>query len=316
MRYQSLFTALALAALSQAQNDSGAAGPPPGSDPLTWGFYATHEMPDATQLPIEGTIPKWLTGSLYRGAAATWDVGNLTAEHWFDGFSRNHRFEIDNGTVRYRSRNGSDELADFVRETGQYPNGNFGSDPCKIIFGAFETTFRDGTNPHGDKGTTNVDVAWAPDFPGLARNGSHTGAPYETLVVTTDANALQQIDPVTLEPIELFSYQASNSLLNDTGRSAAHPVHGSDGSIFNYLLDLSTQPPTYRVFGVLPPTGETKILANITDAPPAYLHSVFGTEKYIVLIVWQADLTHQGKTLLSSIGPWDPERKTLFYVID
>jgi hypothetical protein len=51
-------------------------------------------------------------GSLYRGAAATWDVGNWTAEHWFDGLSRNHRFEIENGAVHYRSRNGSDELMD------------------------------------------------------------------------------------------------------------------------------------------------------------------------------------------------------------
>jgi len=51
-------------------------------------------------------------GSLYRGAAATWDVGNWTAEHWFDGLSRNHRFEIENGAVHYRSRNSSDELMD------------------------------------------------------------------------------------------------------------------------------------------------------------------------------------------------------------
>lgn len=51
-------------------------------------------------------------GSLYRGAAATWDSGNYTAEHWFDGFSRNHRFEISEGKVSYRSRNASDELQD------------------------------------------------------------------------------------------------------------------------------------------------------------------------------------------------------------
>ncbi|MCJ1478615.1 hypothetical protein MMC13_007296 [Lambiella insularis] len=291
-------------------------GPPPGSNPLTWGFYATPEVQKPSELHIEGSFPSWLSGSLYRGASATWDVGNYTAEHWFDGFSRNHRFEISNGVVTYRSRNASDELQDFVAETGRYPSGSFGSDPCKIIFGAFETTFRDGQKPHGNKSSTNVDVSWAPDFPGLARNGSEPGGPFETLVTTTDGNFLQQIDPISLEPIEIFTYQASNLLLNDSGRSAAHPAHASDGSLYNYVLDTSTKPPVYRIFGIEPPNSQARILANITDAPPAYLHSVFNTLDHIILIVWQADLAHPGKTVLTSLGPWDPKRKTLFYVVD
>jgi torulene dioxygenase len=59
-------------------------------------------------------------GSLYRGAAGSWDSGNYTAEHWFDGFSRNHRFEISKGKVEYRNRNATDELRDcqFLLKTG------------------------------------------------------------------------------------------------------------------------------------------------------------------------------------------------------
>ncbi|KAM0320251.1 hypothetical protein ACHAPQ_010006, partial [Fusarium lateritium] len=139
-----------LFATSMAKDNPAGFGPPRGSDPLTWGFYATPEVQDPTKLIVEGTIPKWLKGSLYRGAAATWDVGNYTAEHWFDGFSRNHQFQIANGQVTYKSRNGSDELNDFVRETGLLPGGSFGGDPCKVIFGAFEATFRDGNNTRGD----------------------------------------------------------------------------------------------------------------------------------------------------------------------
>ena len=309
-------TALATLTTVEAQQNPAALGPPPGSDPLTWGFYATHEVQHPIQLPVVGSIPRWLNGSLYRGAAGTWDVGNYTAEHWFDGFSRNHRFEIADGGVQYRSRNESDELTDFISETGQFPGATFGSDPCKIIFGAFETTFRDGQMAHGNKSGGNVGVSWAPNFPGLAPNGSSSGGPFETLAMTTDANLLQQLDPVTLEPIEIFTYQASNPLLNDTGRSAAHPVHGANGSLYNYVLDTSVKPPIYRVFGLEPPSGQARILANITDAPPAYLHSVFSTENHIILIVWQADLVTPGKTVLTSLGPWDPKRNTLFYVID
>ncbi|KAL7915562.1 carotenoid oxygenase [Trichoderma velutinum] len=312
-----LTLAFASSRLAHASNDLPASfGPPLGSDPLTWGFYATHEIQMPTCLSVTGSIPKWVTGSLYRGAAATWDVGNYTAEHWFDGFSRNHLFQIADGSVTYRSRNASDELMHFVQETGLFPGNTFGSDPCKTIFGAFETTYRDGTNEHGNKTTANTAIAFIPNFPGLARNTSSVGGPLNTLVSTTDANRLQQFDPVTLEAIELFTYQASNPLLSDSGHTCAHPAMTEDGTIYNYLLDTSTTPPVYRVFGVMSPGGETKIIANITDAPPAYIHSMFRSEQHVILIIWQADFTKAGKTLLSSMGPWNPERKTLFYVID
>ncbi|KAF5008938.1 hypothetical protein FDECE_4801 [Fusarium decemcellulare] len=297
-RFRSI-TSLILCAIHAAHAEPelpAAHGPPSDSNPLTWGLYGTHEIQEPTALQVEVTIPNWLTGSLYRGGAGTWDIAN--------------------GAVSYRSRNSSDEVIEFVRETGMYPDGSFGSDPCKIIYGAMETTFRDGNNTHGDRDTSDVGVAFIPNFAGLGRNTTSVGAPFDTLVVTTDANTLQQIDPVTLEPIELFTYQASNPLLKNDGRTAAHPYLTKDGFIYNYLLDMSAKPPVYRIFGIQPPSGEATIVANITDAPPAYIHSLFGTEHHLILIVWQADLVKPGKTLMESIGPWRPERKTLFYVID
>ncbi|KAL2384398.1 hypothetical protein RJZ90_001998 [Blastomyces dermatitidis] len=291
-------------------------GPPPDTNPVTLGLYASPEIREPTNLKIEGTIPTWLTGSLYRGAAATWDVGTYTAEHWFDGFSRNHRFEIANGAVSYRSRNGAEELMDFVRETGRYPTSSFGSDPCKVIFGAFEATYRDGSSSRGKASSSNVGVSYVPNFAGIPGNSTTQGAPFDALVSTTDANELQRIDPVTLEPGELFTYEASNKLLVNSGQSAAHPVVGEDGAVYNYVLDQKTSPPTYYIFGISPPKGETKILATITDAPASYIHALFGSEKHLVLVVWQADFAKEAITILDSIGDWDPERKTLFYVID
>ncbi|KAM0189149.1 hypothetical protein ACHAPI_010168 [Fusarium lateritium] len=299
-----------LFATSMAKDNPAGFGPPRGSDPLTWGFYATPEVQDPTKLIVEGTIPKWLKGSLYRGAAATWDVGNYTAEHWFDGFSRNHQFQIANGQVTYKSRNGSDELNDFVRETGLLPGGSFGGDPCKVIFGAFEATFRDGNNTRGDDDEDSINVSYVRNWPGLEVGSG------KNLVSTTDSNKMQQIDPDTLEPIELFTYEASNPLLKSSGFSAAHPAVTNDGAVFNYVLDLGQEKPVYRVFGIYPPEGKTKIVANITDAPPAYIHSLFHTEKHVILVVWQADFTKKATNILDSIGEWDSDRKTLFYVID
>lgn len=145
---------------------------------------------------------------------------------------------------------------------------------------------------------------------------NQTGSPFDTIVITTDANQLHQIDPVTLEPIELFTYQASNPLLKNNAFTAAHPIIDSDGTVFNYILDFEAEPPVYRIFTIQAPEGEARIIANITDAPPAYIHSMFATEKHIIFIVWQADYVKRGVNILDSIGEWDPKRKSLFYVID
>ncbi|KAL7935145.1 carotenoid oxygenase [Trichoderma chlorosporum] len=273
-------------------------------NPLALGLYETPEVRTPIGLSIVGKIPPWVKGSLYRGAAGTWDSGNYTAEHWFDGFSRNHRFEIADGRVMYRSRNASDEVLDFVRETGLYPGHTFGGDPCKVIFGAFETSFRDGNSPVGNTSSQVVGVSWIPDFGGLPNASVH-------------GPLLQQIDPTTLEPIEISTYQASNPALINGAQAAAHPAYGANGEIYNYIMDPTAKSPTYKVFRV-DTNGVGQVLATITDAPAAYIHALFSTENYLVLIVWQADFGPTPKptnNILDSLKPWDDSRQTLFYVI-
>jgi len=64
------------------------------------------------------------------------------------------------------------------------------------------------------------------------------------------------------------------------------------------------------------------ILAEIDDAPPAYLHSFAMTEKYVILCVWQAIYEHYGASILvnrnlaSSLKKWDARQDALFYVVD
>ncbi|CAH0045402.1 unnamed protein product [Clonostachys solani] len=295
----------------------GDGGPPPGSEPLEWGFYATHEHKDPAKLEIRGTIPSWVTGQLYRTGPGTWDVGNFTGDHWLDGFSRNHQFHIENGTVTYRNRNSTDDLLDFVREHGVFPNGAFATDPSKLVFGQFENTFRDASHSLGDASSANVGVAYVGNWPGLDKNATENGSYYDTLVVTTDRVVMQQINPVTLEPIELFTYEAGDPLLLNSGRSATHPALTTDGNVYNYHLDLDADPPVYRVFGIEQPEGKTRILATIDDAPAAYIHALWNTDNHVILIVVQADIVKPSKgTIRSTLGDWKEDRPVLFYVVD
>lgn len=50
-----------------SQSTAAHSDPPEGSEPLSWGWYATPEIQEPTELEISGTIPSWISGSLYRG---------------------------------------------------------------------------------------------------------------------------------------------------------------------------------------------------------------------------------------------------------
>ena len=283
--------------------------------PITLGFYNTPEQRQPIPLKVSGTIPAWLEGSLYRGAGGIYDVGSFTTEHWFDGFSRLYRFEISNGEVTYRSRSLTDEVVEFIRQTGRYPGAAFCQDPCKIMLGALESTWRDG-RPLGDfPSAHNVGVDFIKDWPGL-RQKSAANSAFKSLVATTDSNELLQVDLETLEPLNFFTYQKYDKALHSAGLSSAHPTVGLDGSVYNHVL-LPTEDggAEYQVFE-LNPAGESRVLATITDAPASYLHEVFGTERFVILVVWQAyldfeKLEREG-SILGAVKPWDPNSDSLF----
>lgn len=81
------------------------------------------------------------------------------------------------------------------------------------------------------------------------------------------------------------------------------------------MLDADATPPVYNVFEVNP-LGKGIILATITDAPAAYIHSMFSTKNYVILIVWQSDFGKKTSkpyyNVLDNLKDWDPKRKTLF----
>ena len=50
-------------------------------------------------LPIQGQIPEWLSGSLFRNGPAY-----FTGGHWFDGLAMIHKFSFQSGSVSYSNR--------------------------------------------------------------------------------------------------------------------------------------------------------------------------------------------------------------------
>ncbi|KAF9236429.1 carotenoid oxygenase [Melanogaster broomeanus] len=301
------------------------------------GFDVLHEERDPVELKVSGTIPPYVSGTLYRtgpgGSLVKVDNGTtFSVDHWFDGFSLNHRFQIiQTGSatrVVYNSRCSVDPLIETIRKTGQMTGFSFGQkrDPCVSFFKKVMSMFI--PEPPKPADHFNVGVTLSVNPPGLKdidtsggkKQGGHASG-IQALWAKTDSIEFREIDPETLEPMGLATQQVLHPELTGI-LSAAHaksdPV---TGDIFNYNLAFG-RTSIYRIFRVSAATGKTDILATVTDAPGAYLHSSLITENYFILCVWGAQYSWGGakilweKNILDAIAPFDPSKKALWYVID
>jgi torulene dioxygenase len=75
------------------------------------------------------------------------------------------------------------------------------------------------------------------------------------------------------------------------------------------------------MFCTLASTGETTILATF-PGQPAYIHSLFLTENYVILCVWNSHVSWGGlsvlyhKNILDAVSPFDPSSHATWYVVD
>ena len=55
-------------------------------------------------MPVQGSLPPWLRGTLLRNLSGTFEAGRDAYRHWFDGLAHLHRFAIADGRVLYANR--------------------------------------------------------------------------------------------------------------------------------------------------------------------------------------------------------------------
>lgn len=251
------------------------------------------------------------------------------ANHWFDGFSCVHRFEISfpgesqSAKVVYNSRRTVDELLERVRKTGKLDGFTFARkrDPCESFFQKVMGVFKP---VHGPQ---NIGVTLSVNMPGVgsaqnknlpAARGHSSGI--ETLHTRTDASIVNQIDPETLQPKGVCRQTKLHPKLVGQFAAAHAQTDPITGDVFNYNLEMGRK-STYRVFHTSASTGRTEILATFTDKP-AYIHSLFLTEHYVIVCIWNSRFSWSGisilyhKNLLDAIAPFDTNSKAKWYVVD
>jgi torulene dioxygenase len=243
-----------------------------------------------------------------------------------------HRFQIvapaTSGSctkVLYNSRGNVDKIIEHIRKTGSLQQFTFGQkrDPCQSLFKKVMTVF---TLPQNVD--SNIGVTLSVNLPGFESvDGSASGTAnkhasgIQNLWAKTDASVLKRLDPETLEPIGVARQTVLHSDL--TGQfSAAHAKTDPEtGDVFNYNLRVGGA-AVYRVFRVSASTGKTTVLAKITDAEGAYLHSLAISRNYVILCVWSAHYAYSGmkfvweRNVLDSMAPFSPSKPAKWYVID
>ena len=300
-------------------------------------FDVIHEEREPVELKVTGNIPPYVSGTLYRTGPGGYQVKanngkTFSIDHWFDGFSQNHRFQIiqsDSSTrVIYSSRQSVDPLIENIRKTGKLNRLSFGQkrDPCVSFFKKVMSMFI--PDPEAPLDQPNIGVTLSVNPPGLndvdtsggKKKGGHASG-IQSLWAKSDSAQVREINPETLEPMGLATQTVLHPELIGS-LSAAHaksdPV---TGDVFNYNLAVGRE-QTYRIFRVSAATGKTDILATITDAPAAYLHSSLITENYFILCIWGGQYSWGGakilweKNMLDAIAPFDPSKKASWYVVD
>ncbi|KAK4235795.1 hypothetical protein C8A03DRAFT_46113 [Achaetomium macrosporum] len=298
------------------------------------GFEGITEHRGPIELSVQGHIPIWATGVLYRtgpGARTVDETGPnpFDISHWFDGLAHTHKFEIfeDKGKVRvqYSSRRQSDQIVKDIQAWGRFPAISFGqrSDPCMGLFSKFMSIF------YRKERLDNIAVtvqAGVPALQGLAKvrdtSASDVGQGHRAgpgpVFLGTDTAWLSEIDPETMQPYEPVHPKLLHPSLKGSVGVAHAMVDPETNDYFSVNMDVGLS-ATYRIFHVSASTRQTTILAAIQEKP-AYIHSFFLTRGYVVLCipVSQYDglrATWEG-SLLGGLHEFDENEPCKWFVVD
>ncbi|KAF7513895.1 hypothetical protein GJ744_006509 [Endocarpon pusillum] len=306
--------------------------------PNAQGFDVRYEERSPVELPVSGNIPAYAAGTLFRTGLGPrklqTDAGTtFRVNHWFDGFAQVHRFQIHapapgepSVRVTYNSRSSCDAVLERIKRAGKDEGYTFGAkyDLCTSYFQKLQSFFRPAPKPR-KADSLNVSVTLSANFPGLNTNGDRLNAAPErdkivSLCNKNDTSYFQMLDPQTLEPIGLAQQNSLHPSLKGPSSATHAKSDPVTGDVYNYNLEYG-RTGTYRVFTVSASTGQTSILATFS-ADASYLHSLFLTEHYVIICVWNAFFSLGGTpifyhmNIVDALAEYDGTRPATWYVVD
>ncbi|AHG03083.1 15,15' beta carotene dioxygenase [Halobacterium sp. DL1] len=280
------------------------------------GFESCDTEYAGVDLPVEGSIPNWLDGTLLRNGPGKFESGeprsaspNERAQptesreqggerlaHWFDGLALLRKFAVCDGTVTYTNRFLRTREYRSVVEGDGLGAGQFGTDASRGILSRLKAAVLPESTDNA-----NVNVMRAGD----------------AFLALTEVPERVAFDPGTLETEGSWSFDDDH----DGHMACAHPVVDPEtGATFN--LTVSFGRDTDYVVTRLP-AGETarEVVGTVSLSDAVYVHSFALTPEHVVivacpLVVDVLGLLRPGghDTFLDALD-WHPERPARFVVL-
>jgi beta,beta-carotene 9',10'-dioxygenase len=254
------------------------------------GFKSFDNETDSEQLDLEGELPDWLSGTLYRNGPGRFHVGNSALTHWFDGFALLRRFEFENGEIEYSSRFLDTEAYRGARE-GELRYPEFGTNPSWGLLDRLKNVMR-------GRLTDNASIS-------VRCRDSEYRAVTETARETV------------FDPTDLSTLGEREVNLNATGTLA----HDHYDFLQEEWVGLGTRfgrNSSYVLYRD-PDDGPLETIAEIERDEPAYIHSFALTDHFVVIT--EHPFTASPRRFLADCPfvesfRWYPDRETIFLVVD
>jgi len=218
----------------------------------------TDELTDLPLELVEGALPTWLRGTLFRNGPGAFDVGEQRLNHLFDGYAMMGKINLDSDEPRISTRfvrssahegfaSGSQDFAEFGTPRRRPSN------PLELLASLFELIFAAPTD------NASVNTIKLADGRRLALTETERG----TFVIS-------EADLSTVERFEWHG--ASTGQLN-----TAHPMPLADGGFVNVGTVVGSPLCSYNVFRTHATTPDVReLIASIpcaNRAAPCWLHS-------------------------------------------
>lgn len=224
------------------------------------GFQSVGSEYETVELPVEGTVPDWLSGTLIRNGPGSFTVGETRLNHWFDGLAMLQKYEFDAGSVRYSNR--------FLR-TESYADAADGT-----LTGQFATD---------EDGLSKV-LNWVRNIgpPDPTDNANvHIARLDGKFVALTEVPNWVRFDPETLATAGKFRFADSFTC----HMISAHLVHDNHrGEHIGHALEFG-RTHRYHLFRIPDGTRRRELITTIPAAgKPAYVHSLGVSQRHIILV--------------------------------
>lgn len=273
------------------------------TDDIRLGFQTMTNEVENLDLDIQGELPHWINGVMFRNGPSVFEVGQTRLLHWFDGYGMIHRYEFADGKGRYSNQliRSEDFRESFAQKAPLYnefvtvPERSIGQKLMKLVKPS--TLF-------GDNALINF-------------------APIDSeLVAQTEAPGGMLVNPLLASAREKFAYDDRLSGLIST----AHQRYDiSRKTLFNFLIKLDPWSLGFKYvpYGVRDGSRAREPLEAVKTKRIGYQHALGSSERYVVMMEFPllADLFSVATMSLASRPyarnfKWDASSPTRILVWD